>query len=364
MWGQPPLPFSSTLCRRAPAVLLLILFVSLAVPLSASVDGAGGWAVEGSDAARMLPPAGAAIESYTNAGYSLDYSDGEAEVSVSLEPLGSYSPFHVPVARENPDPIFRLSRALTLNAATELEAVSRVLSWVARNITYRLDRRESQSADEVLERRAGYCTGIARLTVTMLDSIGIEAREVAGFVYSSDESGPSGYHRWIETRYKDVGWVFSDPHFSHHYVPAGYLRLASERLQVSRGLEGVLLERRDSVTVVDLSPAAGPGIRARRNSERRLAAALQISVESRARGLAVLEGDSRRRTHTLVNGQATFLGLEPGHYRLQVMLAGRGVVERRVELVGRQRATLNLAASFHSGRAGTDDSTPTMGDLE
>ncbi len=323
-----------------------------------------GLAVDGGDTARLLPPAGAVIESYSNAGYRLVQENGEARISVSTAPLDSRSPFMTPEPAEPEDSVARLARTLSLGASTEYEAVSRILSWVARNIEYRLDRSESQESEAVLDRRAAYCTGISRLSVSLLNAVGIEAREVAGFVYSDGVEGPQGFHRWIEARLTDVGWVYSDPLYSHHYVPASYLRLASERLEPAKGIEGVLLERRDEIKAVDLSPSAGPGIRIRRNHARRLAAALQVSVESGAAGLAVLESKSRRFRHQLVGGATTFLGLEPGPYRLRVMLSGHNVVERRIEVVGRQRTTITLAASRSSDSATSSDADATVGGLE
>ena len=345
------------------ALLVWALFtVSAAEPVSAMSKS--GFAVDGGDTARMLPPAGAVVESYSNAGYQLIQEGGEARVSVAVAPLESRSSFEPPTLTSEGDPVARLARTLSLGATTEYEAISRVLSWVARNIEYRLDRSESQESKVVLERRTGYCTGIARLTVALLSSIGIEAREVAGFVYSDGVEGPQGFHRWIEARLSDVGWVYSDPLFSHHYVPASYLRLASERIEPARGIEGVLIERRDEIAAVDLSLNAGPGIRIRRNNDRRLAAALQISVESGGAGLAVLESKSRRFRHLLVGGATTFLGLEPGQYHLRVMLTGHDVVERRIEVVGRQRTTITLAASMPSERTAPSDVDATVGGLE
>lgn len=359
---------ASSLLRRFRVTALLGAGLALATtPLMArsSTDHpSAGMAVSGSDSARILPPAGALVEPYANAGYRLSIKDGEARTEVEVAPLGSRSPFKAPATESQTGPVFRLARTLTVDSTTEFDAASRILSWVARNISYHLDRSESQDAARVLERRSGYCTGISRLTVALLTSVGLKAREVAGVVLSNDKGGPNGYHRWVEIHLADVGWVFSDPLYSHHYVPASYLRLADETLDPAKGIDGVLIERSDKVAVVDLSPAAGPGIRARRNSARRLAGAVQVSVVSEAQGMAVLENGTRRLLHVLVGGETTFLGLDPGEYRLRVMLTGRGVVERRVEVVGVQRTTIDLAAIFSPRRAKKPGLAPTIGGLE
>ncbi len=213
---------------------------------------------------------------------------------------------------------------------------------MARSIAYELDRDQPQDAGAVLERRSGYCTGVARLTVSLLRAVGIPAREVAGYVLASGGGGSgSGYHRWIEAYLPDRGWAFSDPLRSHHYVPATYLRLASEERAPEDGMEGLLLDRRDGIDVVDLYPDAVPGITARRNSERRLAAALTVHVEGARTGLAELTGSGKRRAHTLIDGGTTFVGLDPGCYELRLVSEG-GLVERRIALAGRMRKALSL----------------------
>lgn len=337
-------------------LLLLAPIVStIAVPASASNPVAsspaawaaegGGLAVEGIDRARVLAPAGASIESYSNLGYRLRVEDGEARIEVDASPVGSRSRFEPPAEPESGDAIGRLAHSVTTGARTDYEAVNRVLTWVARNIEYRLDRQQSQEATAVLERRTAYCTGVARLTVALVRALGLEAREVAGFVVGESAEGPRGFHRWIEVRFPDVGWVFSDPLYSHHYVPANYLRLSSETLVPDEGMEGLLLARQNTVVPIDIYPGSIPGIRSRRNTDRRWAAALHVEVESRrTRGLAILEGNSHRWRHSLVEGTATFLGLDPGSYRLRLMIAGHGVVERRLEVFGRQRTTIFLGS--------------------
>ena len=71
-----------------------------------------------------------------------------------------------------------------------------------------LDRGAPQDAQSVLARRSAYCTGVARLTVALLDALAIPAREVAGYVVDDlPQGGRSGFHRWIEVFYDDRGWV-------------------------------------------------------------------------------------------------------------------------------------------------------------
>ncbi len=355
---------------RAGAVLWLLAAVAPHVvsfaPLWGEASALGARAVEGVDRVRLLPPAGARIEDYRNAGYLLRWIGDEIEVEVDTGPLDSQTRFE-PARRPASGPIERLAAGLTAGAGTHYEAVSRILGWVARHVEYDLDRGQPQSAQAVLDRRSGYCTGVARLTVALLEAVGIEAREVAGYVVGSVPGRPSGYHRWIEAYLPDRGWVFSDPLVTHHYVPATYLRLAAEDLEVERGTEGLLLERLDAIATVDLYPLAPPGVTARRSSARQLAAALRIRLEDQSNGTAVLEGRSSRWTHALIDGKTTFVGLDPGSYQLRLLLPGRGIFESPVELPNRVRKAVLVTAPalrldrIHDGASGSPENSPLRG---
>jgi hypothetical protein len=311
-----------------------------AMALSAVAAGAGV-AVEGTDHVRAVPPQGAVVEPYHASGYSLTLSGDEARVEVEVWPLASSERFRMPAGNAT-DPIARLARAVAAGVDRRYDAVSRVLGWVSRNLRYELDRSLPQDAASVLERRSGYCTGVARLSVALLDALDIPAREVPGWVVGEKGgTGIAGYHRWLEVYYPDRGWVMSDPLATHHFVPANYLRLAAETVVGEGG--GLLLEREDRVTPVDVFTPAGDGIRARRNDERQTLAALQLSVGDGAEGVAVLRGGGQEWTQTLVGGKAVFLGLEPGAYRLRVA-AGGVEVERDVRFRGRVRAVLHIEA--------------------
>ena len=223
-----------------------------------------------------------------------------------------------------------------------MKRVGRVLSWVAREIRYDLNRTDSQEPHDVLDRRSGYCTGIARLTTSLLERAGIPAREVAGIVVSSDSSeNRFSYHRWVEIHYEDQGWVFSDPSSFHNYVPAHYVRLASEELLPNSERDpAILMSRLDQRQIVDLAPLSPPGVSTRRNSERQLAASLDVQVQGSPTGVAVLSGDGRKRVKTLVSGGSTFVGLQPGDYVLTVMVEGEKPIHRELTFQDYVRETV------------------------
>jgi hypothetical protein len=349
--------------RRLRGLALGLLAALPSLAAQPAMAGRGdGLAIEGRDVARLLPPKGALVTAYENNGYRLRWQGDEVVVEVTAAPLESRAAYRQPgrqldgprkdAGREPEDPLARLALRVTTGAKTQVEAASRLLNWVARNIEYSLDRDAPQSASAVLERRSGYCTGISRLTVALLQAAGIRSREVAGYVFgrtSGRAAAPpsgfmpaEGYHRWIEIHYPDVGWVFSDPLTSHNWVPANYLRLGSEQLDLGSGVEGLLLERQDQISPVDLYPGGALGVRARRNSDRQLAGALSVQVEDFEVGLASLEGVGLRRNHSLIRGTATFVGLDPGQYRLRLQVAGLPAYEREIAVVGRERLTLSV----------------------
>lgn len=199
----------------------------------------------GTDVATLLVPAGVRVVDYANEGYRLKVEDGVAHVEVRLDGLGSRQGFTTP-ARARTGSVAFLARSVTAGAKTRYEAVSRLLGWVAANVRYDLDRGAPQDAATVLARRSGYCTGIARLAVGLLASVGIPAREVAGYIVEDQPGGArSGYHRWIEVLYEDRGWVFADPLASHHFVPATYLRLAADTVEGGEPGHALLLSHVD-----------------------------------------------------------------------------------------------------------------------
>jgi hypothetical protein len=334
----------------ARAVCGAALFALL---LAVPAGGAEGVVVSGTDRASILPPAGVKQFDYQNAGYRLRYVDGVAQIEVDLSPIDSSAPFEPP-ASPGAGRTAKLAHALTAGSRTRHEAVSRVLLWIAGNVRYELDRGRAQDAEAVLERRTAYCTGFARLAVTLLAEAGIVAREVAGYVVDDLPAGPrSGFHRWIEVLYPDRGWVFSDPLASHGFVAASYLRLGSEKLASVDPGPALLLARDDRSTPIDVLPGAPSwALRVRPNRvDPRRAAALRVALESGAAGEAILEGAGVQRTVSLPRGEGTFLGLEPGVYRLRVVEGERLAAWKEVTFRDRVYAEVRVPAEARMGGA-------------
>ena len=72
--------------------------------------------VAGDDRARILPPAGAVIEPYANAGYRLTLGEaGAAVVEIDLAPLASATPFELPPAGDDAAAEWRKLRTANLD---------------------------------------------------------------------------------------------------------------------------------------------------------------------------------------------------------------------------------------------------------
>jgi hypothetical protein len=284
-----------------------------------------------------------------------------------------------------PPSVPTLARQITAGAGDRYAAVSAVLGWMVSHLMEEEARREggsrtegaapasptsgvaggtAQTPEAVLARGGGDAGGIARLGVALLTAVGIEARPVGGWVVGAPEIGaPHGPHTWIEVYYPDRGWTFSDPLRFHHYVPATYLRLAPAPGAAAGGTGAArpeggatgptaaasagsrwseVLERRDRRQTVDLYPAAGPGVSARKNAGEQVAGALRVVVSGAGRGSAVLVGTDTRLSRVLVGGESVFVGLRGGSYRLEVYLEGRPPLIRQIELAPRQRTAVFL----------------------
>ena len=340
---------------RVAAALIAALGLSVGLLCPPSLPAATH-VVRGTDRATMLIPAGVQIDSYANTGYRLVVEDAVAEVAIDVAPLASRQRFdsrQLPVAST---PEARLARAVAAGAKTRFEAVSRILGWISANVRYELDRTLAQDARSVLERRSAYCTGTARLAVALLDALAIPARETAGYVVEDLPGGTgAGFHRWIEVFYDDRGWVFSDPLASQNFVAATYLRLASSVVESDLPGPALLLSRDNRLEEIDLlAQAPARLVLARPNGGARRAAALRLIVPGFPNAEAELIGPDSRRVESVRRGTATFLGLAPATYEVQIRDRGRVEATREITIHGPELASLEIgsAAGVRGGGGG------------
>jgi N utilization substance protein B len=146
-----------------------------------------------------------------------------------------------------------LSRTLLAGCRSELEAVERVIGYVARDVRYVLPAAEPESAGGVLRSRRGSCVGRSLLAEDLLVRAGIPARQVTGLLVASGpgeltpESRPAYNaslggvrHRWIEAFVPGLGWIPSDPGGLANRLTARHLALTG---QPSRGFSVLTIER-------------------------------------------------------------------------------------------------------------------------
>ena len=211
---------------------------------------------------RASGPDARLFDQYDNDGYSLSVAprgDGSLElfVRVSGKPLESRAPFPVAGPRDQalaPSPERdAFARTLAGDAATQPEAVERILSGVASSLRYDPDRSRRQDPASVFATRRAYCVGYAELAVDLLRRAGMLARTVQGILRT--KPGSEGYdsriggvyHRWIEVYYPDRGFVFSDPSASINAVDARYVPFGRRALERPKDLTVLAVETSGSL---------------------------------------------------------------------------------------------------------------------
>ncbi len=113
------------------------------------------------------------------------------------------------------------ARAIAGDAPEPLEAVTRIIEWIQKNI----ERAPVDvfSALEVLEERKAECQGHAYLYTALARALGIPTRVVNGIVYSEDAQGFL-YHSWAESRIGKT-WLPVDPTFGQLGADATHIKL-------------------------------------------------------------------------------------------------------------------------------------------
>jgi transglutaminase-like putative cysteine protease len=211
---------------------------------------------------RASGPDARLFDQYDNDGYSLAVSprgDGTLELSVRVSgrPLGSRAPFPIEGPRDPALPASperdAFASTLVSGAATQAEAVERMLSGLASAVRYDADRARRQDPASVFASRRAHCVGYAELAVDLLRRVGIGARTVQGILRTkpgseSYDSRIGGvYHRWIEIYYPDLGFVFSDPSASINAVDARYVPFGRRAFERPKDLTVIAVETSGSL---------------------------------------------------------------------------------------------------------------------
>ena len=97
--------------------------------------------------------------------------------------------------------------------------------------TFRNRRREEKgvlSPAETLEHKSGSCRDFATLFMEACRFLGLAARFVSGYMYSSEITGRMSMHGWAEVYLPGAGWIGFDPSWgilaTSHYLPVAVSR--------------------------------------------------------------------------------------------------------------------------------------------
>jgi transglutaminase-like putative cysteine protease len=167
------------------------------------------------------------------------YWGSSTPVYTAKSMLGRPSPQELRAARGNlmpdtsylqlpalPERIRALADSLTRGLESRYDKVARIESWLRSDFAYTLElprSAEEATLDHFLfERRAGHCEYFSTAMVVLLRALGIEARNVNGFLGGTwSELGSylavtqNDAHSWVEVWFPSYGWVPFDP------TPAG-----------------------------------------------------------------------------------------------------------------------------------------------
>ena len=151
-----------------------------------------------------------------------------------------------------------------------LELLQRINTQIYDSFRYqrRLEK-GVQSPAETLERNSGSCRDFATLFMEACRLLGIPARFVSGYMYSSQISGRMSMHGWVEIYLPGAGWIGFDPSWGiladSNYFPVAVTRHSEHAPPISGtyvGKPGAFLksqvdlyvERRDGHSLAEAVP--------------------------------------------------------------------------------------------------------------
>lgn len=137
-----------------------------------------------------------------------DYLNAFSE-TISVTIKNEFSPYLYPNQYVNFGPDSKtvaFGSDLVKGAVDDLDAVSRIFTYITENITYDMEKAENVQSgyvpvvDEILDSGTGICFDYAAVMATMLRTQRIPTRLEIG--YAGDI-----YHAWISTHIEGIGWV-------------------------------------------------------------------------------------------------------------------------------------------------------------
>ncbi|MBU0536658.1 MAG: transglutaminase-like domain-containing protein, partial [Nanoarchaeota archaeon] len=174
------------------------------------------------------------------------------------------------------DDIINLASELASGKDDLIDVVDTIAFWVNTNIQYNfstVNAEATQKASWVIENREGVCDELTSLFISMLRSLGIPARFVAGISYTDSPQFPEkwGPHGWAEVYFPGYGWVPYDVTYGEYgwIDPTHIFSKASEdagKITSSyqwRAEPGVSLDLDDldtNVAVIEIGPNRGADV--------------------------------------------------------------------------------------------------------
>lgn len=145
--------------------------------------------------------------------------------SITKEQLAKYLKA-TPTVQSDDELIKAKAKEITAGQTTPLEKARCIQDWVYKLIGKDINR-NSTTALEVLERKAGDCTEHALLFNALARAAGVPSREVTGLMYTQSPQPLWYWHVWNEI-YDGKRWISIDPTLNEVFVDAGHLKISDD----------------------------------------------------------------------------------------------------------------------------------------
>lgn len=144
---------------------------------------------------------------------------------LSKEQLSKYLK-STPTIQSDNDLIKAKAQEITAGQETPKDKAKHIQEWV-HNLIGKDVNRNSNTALEVLERKAGDCTEHALLFNALARAAGIPSREVTGLMYTQSPQPLFYWHAWNEI-HDGKRWISVDPTWDEVFVDAGHLKISDD----------------------------------------------------------------------------------------------------------------------------------------
>ncbi|MCD6403212.1 MAG: lasso peptide biosynthesis protein [Candidatus Aenigmarchaeota archaeon] len=143
--------------------------------------------------------------------------------------------------------IVKKANQLAMGRTDLLSTLAKLTEFVHHYVKYNITLGDKiKPSSWVFQRRMGTCDEYAHLLLSMLRSLGIPARYVAGYAYSSNSFQP---HAWVEVRVGDE-WLGVDPTFGEMSIDALHIKLFHSKDGAQSMIKTVYRGKMPSVSIL------------------------------------------------------------------------------------------------------------------